>query len=133
MVDENANGMVTVPRPVTEMDIALGMYSDIHKDVFGFRPRGIEFATLQDVHEAIQDLIPLLEEQETRRREEQADNWDAYKTRIQKMATDLNIDQATAIRWDMEAEGIDIRDYSFYCYLNDLSYDREADIKEMMQ
>ena len=118
---------------LTEMEQLRSIYSDLHKDVFGCRPINTVFATTQDAHEAIQDLVPLLEEQENLENELESDNWDNYQKRIQKTANDLNVDQATVIRWDFQAEGIDFRDVDFYCYLNGLKYTRASSIKEMLQ
>lgn len=90
-------------------------FSDLYKDVYGFRPRGVTFATPEAFDAEFERLVRQLEiNQEA---EAQADiqlkvKFDAHIAGLMK---DHNIDKATALRWDMDAMDVDgDLDYYFW-------------------
>ena len=46
----------------TDLDIAIGIHSDLHKDVFGVRPRNLNWtgATIGEVEEATRQIEAML-------------------------------------------------------------------------
>lgn len=98
------------------------IFSDMHKDAYGFRPRGHEFYTAtperkqeiwdrvaQDVHDEIE-----------RERLAQLDNQRRFEEHVTRTIEAGAADRETAIRWIMQAEGIDAHDAayggSYACY-----------------
>lgn len=121
---------------IDEYEMALGVYSDAHKDAYGFRPRGWEairnrLPTVEAVWEAIQDLQPIIDHAIETERAEQAQAWNEWNQRIRAMANFHNITLGTAVRWDFQAENCEIQDAGYYCYLQGLSYSKEDEILEM--
>lgn len=95
------------------MSNAFELISDLHKDARGFRPSVAFFdafnaQSVKDQQTEWDALCVELVERETERKAAEADALSTFETRIQGMATDYNISEATALRWDMEGAGVDI-------------------------
>ncbi len=99
-------------------DQEIQMYSDLHKDVYGYRPRGL-FSVPTSYNEFINQMNIMgarLEEQEIERRAYEAAACRVWKARIRQIAQDNGVDVVTVLRWEMDAEG---------CYYPDHGYDFE--------
>ena len=111
------------------------LFSDMHKDAYGFRPRGHAFynadttdAVKQRIWDAVCEDVEAAIERENNERDAAQIAWE---DRIAKLCADHNIDRATAIRWDMDAEDAkngDTFDIGFYCYLVGIRYVNEHNI-----
>ena len=107
----------------------IAFLSDAHKDAYGFRPSGDlyrHWATLTDaeIAKVEDDLIAAVEraiDEEKAAHEAAALHFEAH---LAGLMADHGIDRATAIRWDIQAEGAeeDVAGYglSYYAYLNHL-------------
>ena len=113
--------------------------SDLHKDARGFRPRSeafwATFATADaDGKQAIWD--GLIKEMEDRQSEELAAEHRAlanFEARIAEYVALGASDRETAIRWILQAEGLDNEyDAGYICYCLGLSYDLEGIFKPFM-
>lgn len=82
-------------------------YSDLHKDVYGFRPRGVTFATPEDYDAEFARLVKELELKEHFEEQDDVRLRAQFETHIAELMNTHNIDQATAIRWDMQAMDAD--------------------------
>lgn len=113
----------------TALENLQSLYSDFHKDVYGFRPRGMspEFweseaalqAAIDDVERA--SVAIFAEEQE---REQQAiQRFEARVAEVQAMGAG---DRATALRWIMDGSDAG-GDWEYLCYQNGLPYRYFAD------
>jgi hypothetical protein len=100
------------------------IFSDLFKDVNGFRPRGTlhEFNSKAEFDLAFERLQVRLDEQQEEQKEIDAHSIRAYNARIASLMQDHSIDRATAVRWDMEAEGADGQDMDYYLFLVHLPY-----------
>ena len=109
----------------------LAMYSDIHKDAYGSRPRNWEEITQKTDAELIEDIeylskIAEREMEEERKAEVAAKlRWEEH---IARLMQESNVNRATALRWDMEAMDAD-GDVGFYIFLWGMSYSLEDELR----
>jgi ribosome assembly protein YihI (activator of Der GTPase) len=85
------------------------IYSDMHKSVYGFRPRHyIDPNTSREkLQEMLKELQEELEYQNAIDREYQERCVQDFERRIDKLMADHGIDRQTAIRWLAQADEID--------------------------
>lgn len=107
---------------------------DCYKDVHGIRPRWINFSEMStaEMQEMADNLAKEVTESIEREEKEQALAKDAYDKHLLAMITDYNVDEKTAIRWDMQAENVDTsneQDVEHYYWKKGLSF---KDIKSYM-
>jgi hypothetical protein len=95
------------------------LYSDMHKDAYGFRPRNPDFfpKTLEEYQQELTYLEGLICEQIKEDRIRHAAALKTWKARIRKTASDHSVSLVTAIRWEMDAEGV------YHEYLGDYDID----------
>jgi len=96
---------------MTEFDDVLGCYSDLHKDVYGYRPRGMTGWTLQDFQNAIEELQPKLKVVMA----EEAAAVIELESRIATLIKMGASNRDAAIRWIADAEEC-TGDMGFLCY-----------------
>ena len=118
----------------TAREELMDLFSDLYKDVYGFRPRYEWHGTDDDLRNEIADLSAelevVLEEEDTREQE----NYAAWKMRMDDYCKNFTISMATAIRWDMAAEKCaNDLDVDYYCYKLGISYDHAAEIREILK
>ena len=123
--------MITITSTTTIDDIHARNFSDLHKDAYGFRPRGaivdawlaMTPAELDAEEIRMQAAVEDAMAEEDAREAANAVVFEAY---IAKLIADFNIDRATAIRWDIEALGItdDVKAYGmdYYRFEHGLPY-----------
>ena len=91
------------------------IYSDLHKDVYGFRPRGVTFASTEEFDADFERLVEMLNEQNEL---EQAWNERNFVEFVARVEETLQIVQGTtrerAIEIIAEAEGIRAAEFEFY-------------------
>ena len=81
------------------------IFSDLHKDVYGFRPRGVIFDSLEDFDAEFERLVKQLDIQETEEAEIQARNFTKFVARVEEtMQIVQRIDRERAIQIIAEAE-----------------------------
>ena len=97
-------------------------YSDLHKDVYGFRPRSVP--VYADQAEADADYARLVEELKVVMADEHREQLAArkiVKERLRKYMREFKIDAVTALQWDFDAFGADaLYNWSEYCYQTDI-------------
>ena len=109
--------------PMTRQEELHSIFWDMHKDAYGFRPRGIDTtnwdeATFEAEFNYLQDLI-VKNEQERKIAEHEAAH--AFEMRVQSILACGAKDREMALRWIHEAEGSN-GDDEFLCYLVGLPY-----------
>ena len=90
------------------------IYSDLHKDVYGFRPRGIEFVSIEEFDADFKRLVEKLSEQQDEDEIRQTKNFERFVARVaetQKLVQ--GTDRTRAIEIIAEAEG-EMDHYKFY-------------------
>ena len=109
----------------------LTFISDLHKDVWGSRPRGLyddlPLDELKKVHSALCDQY---EEQYRQSCIRRVKNWILLKKCFAKLVEIGAKDFRQALQMDMEAEGAN-GDFDYYCYLKKISYGK-ADVFERL-
>ena len=93
-----------------------GVYSDLYKDVYGFRPRGTAciFLSKADYDREFASLCERLRASEAAAAEIDAASVKALHDRIDQ-ARDLGaISDQMAMQWILDAEDIDVSDRDFY-------------------
>ena len=105
--------------------------SDIHKDVYGFRPRGsYDHLSIDELEKECDSLGDELDEIFRMSRIERKENWIALKKHFAKLVEMGAKDFRQSLKWDMEAEGAN-GDFDYYCYLKKISYGK-ADALERL-
>ena len=91
------------------------VYSDLYKDVYGSRPRGCAFASIEEFDRDFEFLVQQLKEEETREAERQARAAEQLEQRIaDTQALVQGADRLRALEIIAEAEGIDAEERRFY-------------------
>lgn len=92
-----------------------GIFSDLHKDVFGYRPRGMVFESIQEFDNEYQYLIQRLNGKLEEDRIEKARNWEHFLYRLDGIKELVsNCDSVRACEIFADAEDIDAEERSFY-------------------
>jgi phage baseplate assembly protein W len=107
---------------LTPLEKCREAYSDMFKDVYGFRPRGQDFGwTLEQYEEEFEYLDRALELRLKEEAEEQNVAVAAFEARVDEVIKLGAGDRETALRWIMdgsEAGG----DWEYFCFLTSLPY-----------
>jgi len=111
--------------------------SDLHKDAYGFRPSAGWWAQWksQDADAKQSDwdyMCKLLEENEEIERKRALATYEMWDNHIIGLMLTHSISRADALRWDMDAQGVD-GDVGYYCYKWGLSYSTEDEINEALK
>lgn len=99
---------------VSDMD--LSAYSDLFKDVNGFRPRGqlLQFESMEEYNRVMDRLVEDLEQNMADEARREAEALKVLNARLAQMQADYGISRADALRWDMQADGEE--DLDFYLW-----------------
>lgn len=98
-------------------------YSDLHKDVYGFRPRDVHFETQEEFDAEYARLVRELEVVLVEEHNERLLARKVVKERLRKYMREFNIDLLTALRWDFDSLNADaLYDWSEYCYQTGIGY-----------
>ena len=107
---------------LTELEKMSCEYSDFHKSAYGYRPRFDRSSwTEEDYRVAFIGLGNICRDNEREREESEKAASFAFETTVTKLVKANNIARATAVRWLMEADGVD-GDDEYFCYKNGLPY-----------
>lgn len=108
---------------LSEHEQLSSIHYDLYKDVYNFRPRWVDYSTLsvEQLREMIDQLLAqqVVVEQEAREAEEAAIR--RFEERINLVVSSGAGDRETALRWIMEADGVN-GDWDHLCFLNGLPF-----------
>ena len=91
------------------------IYSDLYKDVYGCRPRGTTFESIEDFDKDFDFLAKCLDRMLEEEKAEKAIRWDGFHARINEIKQLVsNADTRRAVEIIADAEGIDKEEMSFY-------------------
>ena len=90
------------------------IFSDLHKDVYGFRPRGLTFDSTEDFDAEFERLVGRLSEQLDEDTVRQSANLDKFFERVLQTMELCNCDQYRAIEIIADAEGVSKDEFDFY-------------------
>ena len=93
---------------LSPLEQAAVIYSDMHKDTYGFRPRsgGIHNpTTLADYEAAFESMGRTMEDNAREEEQREAAALAKLESELDTLVSDHAIDRATALRWWFEAEG----------------------------
>ena len=91
------------------------VYSDLYKDVHGFRPRYVQFASIEEFDADFEYLVNRLNEQNEREAIEQQENFAGFVARIEEtMQIVQNCTRERAIQIIADAHGISAEEFNFY-------------------
>lgn len=91
------------------------IYSDLHKDVYGFRPRGITFASIENFDADFKNLAEKLSVQIDEDAIRQSANLEKFKERVAETMLLCNCDKVRAVEIIADAEG-ELENLEFYSY-----------------
>ena len=106
--------MITLSEINTATDSRDGdIFSDLHKDVYGFRPRGLTFESIEAFDAEFERLAAQLSDQLDEDKIRQDANMVKFAERVMETMELCNCDQRRAVEIIAEAEG-ELEDYEFY-------------------
>lgn len=108
------------------------LISDLHKDVYGFRP-SVNYSTWSDekLFAEWDYLAKRVDEIIEQEKKEKAAAWRYWMKTMEVRAKDLNTSLSNVIRWDIEAHDVN-GDLGFYCWQYDLSYEKEKEVRRLL-
>ena len=114
--------MLTSWEEMTELEQAQCIYSDMHKDAYGFRPR-FDFSnwTLEHFKAEFEIMSQIIEADNENQKTQEAEAAHDFELRIQNLLMSGAKNRAMAIRWLHEAEGSN-GDDEYLCFLLGLGY-----------
>lgn len=80
------------------------IYSDLYKDVYGTRPRGFTFSSVEEFDADFERLCKMLSEQIDEDKIRQAANLEKFKTRVAETMLLCNCDKLRAVEIIADAE-----------------------------
>jgi hypothetical protein len=91
--------------PMTERESMIQIYSDFHKDAYGFRPRGINYdaMTLAELKADFASFAEICESNEKQEKEANERVIASFEARLQSVIDMGAGDRETALRWMMES------------------------------
>lgn len=89
------------------------IFSDLHKDVYGFRPRYVTFDSVDAFNNEYEYLVQRLNEQNDEEKIRQEANMEAFANRVRETMELCNCDQRRAVEIIADAEG-EADAYKFY-------------------
>ena len=107
---------------LTQLEQARETYWDMHKDAYGFRPRGVDTTdwTEADFEAEFKVLAQVIEREEIARKEAQAEAIIKFEDSVTNlMHTGTNRERVIA--WLMDAEGAN-GDFEYFCFTQGLPY-----------
>jgi len=107
---------------LSELEQAQEIYSDMHKDAYGFRPR-FDFSTwtLDKFNAQFETMGKIIEADNQLQKEQQAEAAHDFEMRVLSLLQTGAKNRAMALRWIHEAEGSN-GDDEYLCFLLGLSY-----------
>jgi len=120
---------------LTEREQLLTYISDVHKDAYGFRPRGsYDNYSVVELKAELDRLCEIAEEEYKRQQELEAE---AYKALHKHLADLVSIgarDFKQALAWDIQAEECEHEgfvDFGFYCYKKGIAYNKQRVLERL--
>ena len=121
---------------LTEREQLLTYISDVHKDAYGFRPRGsYDNYSVVELKAELDRLCEIAEEEYKRQQELEAE---AYKALHKHLADLVSIgakDFKQALAWDIQAEECEhdgFIDFGFYCYKKGIAYNKQKVLERLV-
>ena len=107
---------------LSELEQAQEIYSDMHKDAYGFRPR-FDYSgwTLDKFNSQFEIMGKIIESDNQLQKEQQAEAAHDFEMRVLSLLQTGAKNRAMALRWIHEAEGSN-GDDEYLCFLLGLSY-----------
>jgi hypothetical protein len=109
---------------LTLVESLQGSFSDLHKDVYGFRPRYCSTEQWNDAEYLQEQIDQLCVELEVVMAEEAAFELKAiaaFEVRVSALQELGAEGRKMAVKWLMDAEDVN-GDFEYFCYLNHLPY-----------
>jgi len=101
---------------------------EIHKDAYGVKGRHYNFDAMsnKELEEELDHLIKVANAEREAEEKFEAEAYEKFEKQVEENIKLGAIDRETAIKWILEAEGLDKEyDSSYICYCLGLSYDKE--------
>lgn len=107
---------------LTPLEQAHEIYSDMHKDAYGFRPRNdVSGWTLEDFQQEFRLMGAVIEQEERQRLADEAEAVKKFEQHVINTMCMGARDRETALRWIMSASTAE-GDWEYFCFLNGLPY-----------
>jgi hypothetical protein len=94
---------MTAALAYTPLEEAAVLYSDMHKDAYGFRPRHAQYDTPEEYYQAMDELQPIIEEQIRENAIAEQQRLVEFCQTIRALCRTHDIEPYTALRWLFDA------------------------------
>ena len=131
-LDHWASYGVTTPAELDRYFLETDAY-EMHKEAFGVKGRHYDFKNMtdQELKDEFESLAKIAKEEQEREAKQEAENYKNFEKRIFDTAQMGAGDRETAIKWILEAEGLeDEKDAGYICYCLGLGYDKQFMFEE---
>ena len=120
---------------LSEKEQLLSEISDVHKDAYGFRPRGrYNDWSVSDLKVELDSLYEEASAEYERMQKAENASWIALKAHFANLVNMGAKDFRQALDWDMQAEDCahdGYRDYGFYCYHKNIAYGKQRTLERL--
>jgi len=120
---------------LTEREQLLTYISDVHKDAYGFRPRGsYDNYSVVELRAELDRLCEAAEEEAKRIEEMEAEAYKALHKHLAGLVSMGAKDFKQALAWDIQAEECEhdgFVDFGFYCYKKGIAYNKQKVIERL--
>ena len=108
---------------LSDLEQAQQTYSDMYKDAYNFRPRGVDTSswTLEDFEKEFKHLGEVIERAEAERKVQEYYSAQDFEKRVEGLISTGAKNRETALQWIMAADNAN-GDLEYLAYLNDLPY-----------
>ena len=114
----------------------LSLYSDLYKDAFGFRPKGsfdrVANMGPVDFQNTLDSLSDYANDQYEQQKLASEERLQKLVARVKEMAAEYGVSVETALRWDMDAEGVD-GDVDYYLFKQGVSHAGEGTLYGLLE
>ena len=121
---------------LTEREQLLTYISDVHKDAYGFRPRGsYDSYSVVELRAELDRLCEIAEEAYKQQQALEAENYIALHKHFADLVNMGARDFKQALAWDMQAEDCvhecGYMDFGMYCYTKGIAYNKQRVIERL--
>ena len=120
---------------LTEREQLLTYISDVHKDAYGFRPRGsYDNYSVVELKAELDRLCEIAEEDYKQQQALEAENYKALHKHFADLVNMGAKNFKQALAWDVQAEECEYEgyiDYGFYCYKKGLAYGKQRVLERL--
>lgn len=109
------------------------LFSDFHKDVYGYRPRGATWdyfvnLSIEFFNETLDSMMDKMEDDAKEKKELEEAALRAFKAELRAVMVEANCDWKEAMLCLLQADAVEDHDIDFWLWKKDLSFAKQREI-----